>query len=52
MGEAASAFPGFLYSTLDPYLIILMVKHGAIEYIFGSLVKLDLGLNPSLSDHW
>ena len=33
------SFPGLLYFTLDPYLIMLSVKQGGIKYhIFKSLV--------------
>ena len=47
------SFPGLLYFTLDPYLIMLSVKQGGIQIpFFESLVWLDLGLNPGLSGHW
>ena len=47
------SFPGLLYFTLDPYLIMLSVKQGGIKYHFlESLVWLDLGLNPGLPGHW
>ena len=31
------SFPGLLYFTLDPYLIMLSVKQGGIKYHFLSL---------------
>ena len=37
VGEAATPFSGLLYFTLDPYLIMLSVKQGSIEYHFLSL---------------
>ena len=37
VGEGATPFPGLLYFTLDPYLIILSVKQGGIKYHFLSL---------------
>ena len=32
--EDATPFPGVLYFTLDPYLIMLSVKQGGIKYHF------------------
>ena len=46
-------FPLISSLTLHPYLIMLSVKQEGIKYHFSeSLVWLDLGLNPSLPDHW
>ena len=42
------SFPGLLYFTLDPYLIMLSVKQGGIKYHFLSLWYDDPGLNPGL----
>ena len=38
--------------TLDPYFMMLSVKQETSSTIFESLVWLDLGLNPGLSDYW
>ena len=47
------SFPRLLHFTLGAYQIMLSVKQGGIRYHFlKSLVWLDLGLNPSLLDHW
>ena len=51
------SFPGLLYFTLEPYLIMLSVKQGGIKYHFLSLWYIyipDIGLgvrvfNPRLS---
>ena len=32
--EDATAFPGLLHFTLDPYVIMLSAKHGEIKYYF------------------
>ena len=37
VGESATPFPGWLHFTLDPYLIMLSVKQGGINYHFLSL---------------
>ena len=37
VGEGATPFPGLLHFTLDPYLILLSVKQGGIQYHFLSL---------------
>ena len=37
VGVGATSFPGLLHFTLDPYLIMLSVKQGSIEYYFFSL---------------
>ena len=37
VGEGATAFPGLIHFTLDPYLIMLSVKQGGIKYHFLSL---------------
>ena len=37
VGEGATPFPGLLYFTVDPYLIMLRVKQGGIKYHFLSL---------------
>ena len=51
--EDTTPFPGLLYFTLDTYLIMLNVKQGGIKHhFFESLVWFNLGLNPSLLDHW
>ena len=34
VGKDATPFPGLLYFTLDPYLILLSVKQGSIKYHF------------------
>ena len=36
-GESATPFPALLHFTLDPYLVMLSVKQGGIEYHFLSL---------------
>ena len=36
-GGGRYSFPGLLYFTLDPYLIMLSVKQGGIKYHFLSL---------------
>ena len=47
------SFPGLLYFTLDPYLIMLSAKQGGIKYHFLSLwYDSSLGLNPGLPGHW
>ena len=47
------SFPSTTPLTLDPNILMLSVKQRGIEYhFFESLVWLDLGLNPSLLDHW
>ena len=52
-GGGATPFPGLLHFTLDPYLIMLSVKHGGIKYhFFYSLVLFNLGLNPGFPVHW
>ena len=37
VGEGATPFPGLLYFTLDPYLIMPSVNQGGIKYHFLSL---------------
>ena len=37
VGEGTTPFPGLLYFTLDPYLIMLSVKQGSFKYHFLSL---------------
>ena len=37
LGEGATLFPRLLHFTLDPYLIMLSVKQGGINYHFLSL---------------
>ena len=45
-------FPWIAPLTLDPYLIMINVKHDIIKYIFfESLVWLDLRLKSSLPEH-
>ena len=47
VGEGATPFPGLFHFTLDPYLIMLIVKQGSIKYhIFESLVWLHLEFEP------
>ena len=43
---------GSLHFTCDSYLIRASVKQGGTKYHFLSLWYDNLGLNPSLSDHW
>ena len=51
VGEGATPFLGLLHFTHDPWLIILSAKPGGIKYhFFESLIWLDLGLNPSLTE--
>ena len=40
------SFPGLLYFTLDPYLIMLSVKQGGIKYHFLSLWYDSTGIEP------
>ena len=58
-GKGATPLPGLLHFTLDPYLIMLSVKQGDINYPFFFFyffyyyyIWLNLGLNPGLLNHW
>ena len=46
IGEGATPFPGLLYFTLDPYLIMLSVKQGGIKYYFWVFGMTRPGIEP------
>ena len=52
VGEGATPFLGLLLFTLDPHLTVWVQSKAASRTFFKSLVWLDLGLNPGLSEDW